>query len=86
MINGISGIGSPYYNGLDNMIKQSDENVDRVLALFESAIMQGYNPEAVEAEVYRQAGVDPADFTFYDKQRISKKVNEIWESNHLRRY
>jgi len=72
---GITGIES-----IDYRIMNSDAAVDTVIALFESAAKQGYTPGEVEDEVYRQAGVDPADFTSYDRSRIQASVNDIFET------
>lgn len=66
--------------GLEYMIMQSDSDADRVIALFASAINQGYNPIEAEDEVYRQAKVDPADFNYLDREHIQKSVNEIWRT------
>ena len=77
MIAGITGLGS----GIDCMVMQSDVDADKVISMFKSAILQGYNPVTVEPEVWRQSGVDPADLTEFDKQRIQTKVSEIWEAN-----
>ena len=66
--------------GMDYYIMNSDYSADRVIALFESAAAQGYPPNAVEDEVFEQAGVNPADLTSFDRQRIQIKVNEIWET------
>lgn len=70
---GITGIES-----LDYRIMNSDAAVDTVIALFESAAEQGYAPDEVEDEVFNQAGVDPADLTSADKNRIQVTVNELW--------
>ena len=64
--------------GLECMIMQNDSDADRVIALFESAAVQGYDPVEVEAEVYKQARVNPANFTVLDRQKIQKAVNDIW--------
>lgn len=74
---GITGLGS----GIDYMAMQSSYDADKVIALFESAINQGYHPNEVEQEVYRQAGVNPSDFTWYDKDRIQRRVEEIYKAN-----
>lgn len=76
MISGITGFGQP----IDYMVMQSSEDADKVIECFESAIMQGYHPNEVEQEVYRQAGVDPNTFMWYDKERIQRRVEEIYRS------
>lgn len=76
MLPGITGLGP----AADFYMMNSSQDADKVIALFESAIAQGYHPEAVEQEVYDQAGVDPADLTDFDKRRILLKVNEAYES------
>lgn len=64
--------------GLECMIMQSDSDADRVIALFASAIAQGFNPTVVENEVYRQAGIDPADFNYLDREKIQNAVYKMW--------
>ena len=82
MLNGITGLGP----AADYYVMNSSEKTDKVIALFESAIAQGYCPELVEQEIYKQAKVNPADFTYADKERISRRVNEVWASkNNTRR-
>lgn len=80
-MNGITGLGS----GIDYMVMQSSYDADRVIEIFEDAISKGYHPETVEQDVYRQARVNPADFTEFDKKRIALKVNEIYEMYQTRR-
>ena len=69
-------------SGIECMIMQTDEDADRVISLFASAAAQGYDdPVAIENEIYRQAGVDPSDFNYLDRQKIQNVVNELWERN-----
>ena len=74
---GITGMGPV----MDMMVMQSSADADRVIELFESAIMQGYHPNDIEQEVYRQAGVNPADFMQYDKEKIQRKVEAAYEAH-----
>ena len=68
--------------GIECMIMQTDEDADRVISLFASAAAQGYdNPVAIESEIYRQAGVDPSEFNYLDRQKIQNAVNELWGCN-----
>lgn len=63
-------------------IMQSDEDADKIIAAFEEAIRLGYHPETVEQDIYQQLNINPADLTWYDKNKISRKVNEIWASHN----
>ena len=68
--------------GIECMIMQTDEDADRVISLFVSAAAQGYDdPAAIESEIYRQAGVDPSEFNYLDRQKIQNAVNELWGCN-----
>lgn len=78
--NPVKSLSDNYVNGMDAMVMQSASDVDKVIALFENAIEQSYHPNEVEQEVYRQANVNPSDFTWYDKQKIQRKVEEIYKS------
>lgn len=73
---GITGCGA----GIDYMVMQSSYDTDKIIAMFESAIRQGYHPVEVEQEIYRQAKVNPANLTSYDRQKIQRKVEEIYKS------
>ena len=73
---GITGLGQ----GFDNYIMNSDTNADIVIAAFEEFIKQGYHPNEVEQEVYRQTGVDPRDLSSWDRQRIQRRVEEIYHA------
>ena len=65
--------------GLECMIMQNGADADDVISLFASAAAQGYeDPREIEAEIYQQAGVDPNNFTYLDKQRIQEAVNQLW--------
>ena len=65
--------------GIECMIMQTDEDADRVISLFASAAAQGYeSPVEIESEVYRQAGVDPSEFNYLDRQKIQSAVNKLW--------
>lgn len=68
-----------FEHGIEYSIMQTDEDVDRVIALFASAAAQGYeSPVDIESEVYRQAGVNPENFNDVDKERIQSAVNKLW--------
>ena len=68
--------------GIECMIMQTDKDADRVISLFASAAAQGYDdPVAIESEVYNQAGVDPSEFNYLDRQKIQNAVNELWGCN-----
>ena len=77
----ISGLGP----GIDYMIMQSDSDADKVIKIFEDAISKGYHPVEIEQEVYRQAHVDPSNFTWYDKERIQRKVSEAYAAHYNER-
>ena len=65
--------------GIEYMIMQTDEDADRVISLFASAAAQGYDdPVAIESEIYRQAGVDPSEFNYLDREKIQNAVNTLW--------
>ena len=65
--------------GIEYMIMQTDEDADRVISLFTSAAAQGYDdPVAIEGEIYNQAGVNPNNFNYLDKQKIQDAVNRLW--------
>ena len=76
MINGITGLGY----GFDNYMMNSNQDADAVINTFREFIKQGYHPEEIEQEVYRRTGVNPMNLTSWDKQRIQRKVEEIYQA------
>lgn len=82
--NPVKSLTDNYVNSMDAMVMQSASDADKVIALFKNAIEQGCHPNDVEQEVYRQANVNPSDFTWYDKRKIQKKVEEIYKSKGSR--
>ena len=69
-------------NGFQTMVMQEQQDADRVIECFLEAIAAGYNPTSpiVQKAVFEKAGVDINDLDDFNKRRIEKKVNEVWES------
>lgn len=69
-------------NGFQAMVMQEQEDADRVIECFIQAIAAGYIPTSpiVQKAVFEKAGVDINDLDEFNKKRIEKKVNEVWES------
>ena len=79
----VQSLSDSYVNGMDAMIMQSSEDADKVIAMFDSAIQQGYHPEVVEQDIYEQLNINPDNLTDFDKVRISHAVNKLWsEANY----
>ena len=79
----VQSLSDSYVNGMDAMIMQSSEDADKVIAMFDSAIQQGYHPEVVEQDIYEQLNINPDNLTNFDKVRISHAVNKLWsEANY----
>ena len=68
--------------GFQAMVMQEQEDADRVIECFIQAIAAGYIPTSpmVQKAVFEKAGVDINDLDDFNRRRIEKKVNEIWES------
>ena len=65
--------------GIENMVMQSSESADTIIALFASARVQGYeDPYEIANEVFRQAGVDPKDLLENDRLKVNEAVNNLW--------
>lgn len=69
------------YQPLDFQIMNSDQSATKVIEMFEDAISKGYHPNDVEQEIYARAGVNPSDFTWYDKERIQRRVEEVYAAS-----
>ena len=79
----VQSLSDSYVNGMDAMIMQSSEDADKVIAMFDSAIQQGFHPEVVEQDIYEQLNINPDNLTDFDKVRISHAVNKLWsEANY----
>ena len=79
----VQSLSDSYVNGMDAMIMQSREDADKIIAMFDSAIQQGYHPEVVEQDIYEQLNINPDNLTDFDKVRISHAVNKLWsEANY----
>ena len=64
--------------GIEYRIMNSSVKAREFISACKNAIRQGINPEEIEAQLYEELGIDPDDFTYYDKERITKEVNEFW--------
>lgn len=65
--------------GIEAMIYQSDETANNMIAAFEAAIENGYHPLQVEQQIYQQ--FNPDDLLDSDKNRVNRKVSEIWAAH-----
>ena len=74
-------------NGFQGMVMQTEEEFDKVIKCFEAFIAAGFNPanEVVQKEVFKTCGINPNDISIFNKKRLERKVNEIWESYQARR-
>jgi hypothetical protein len=79
---GIVGMGR---NGFMNQIMQSEQNTDKIIKTCEQLIAAGYNPNIVIEQACYSCGVSMNSLTDMDKQRLVKKVEEIYRSNQTRR-
>lgn len=64
--------------GLEYRIMNSSAKAREFISACKNAIRQGINPEEIEAQLYEELEINPDDFTYYDKERIEKEVNEFW--------
>lgn len=74
-------------NGFQGMVMQTEEEFNKIVECFEALIAAGYNPanEAIQKTAFSMAGVDPTNVTVFNKKRLERKVNEIWETYQTRR-
>lgn len=79
---GIVGMGK---NGFMNQIMQSDQDTNKIIKTCEELIIAGYNPNIVIEQACQKNGIRMNSLTDIDKQRIVKKVEEIYKSNQTRR-
>ena len=79
---GLAGMGK---NGFMNQIMQSDQDTNKIIKTCEELIIAGYNPNIVIEQACQKCGVRMNSLTDIDKQRIVKKVEEIYKSNQTRR-
>ena len=79
---GLVGMGK---NGFMNQIMQSDQDTNKIIKTCERLIAAGYNPNIVIEQACQSCGVSMNSLTDMDKQRLVKKVEEIYRSNQTRR-
>ena len=79
---GIVGMGK---NGFMNQIMQSEQDTNKIIKTCEELIIAGYNPNIVIEQACQKNGIRMNSLTDIDKQRIVKKVEEIYKSNQTRR-
>lgn len=79
---GLVGMGK---NGFMNQIMQSDQDTNKIIKTCEELIIAGYNPNIVIEQACHKCGIRVNSLTDLDKQRIVKKVEEIYQSNQARR-
>lgn len=74
-------------NGFQGMVMQTEEEFDKVVKCFEALIAAGFNPanEIVQKEAFKMSGIDPTNISVFNKKRLERKVNEIWEAHQTRR-
>lgn len=79
---GIVGMGK---NGFMNQIMQSEHDTNKIIKTCEELIAAGYNPNIVIEQACRKNNISMNGLTDSDKQRLVKKVKEIYQSNKSRR-
>jgi hypothetical protein len=67
-------------NGMQAMIMQSQENLERVLPDFEAAIAAGYNPNDVKDQIFDQYNLTDDDFTDFDAKLLVQKVEAMYRA------
>lgn len=70
---------------LMNYIMQSEQDANKIIKTCEELIIAGYNPNIVIEQACQKNGIRMNSLTDIDKQRIVKKVEEIYKSNQTRR-
>lgn len=70
---------------LMNYIIQSEQDTNKIIKTCEELIIAGYNPNIVIEQACQKSGIRMNSLTDIDKQRIVKKVEEIYKSNQTRR-
>lgn len=81
---GIVGMGR---NGFMNHVMQSQETTDKLINDFEKAIAAGLDPtDALRADIFAKRRVKEHDLTDFDKERLNKKVEEIYQLYRSRRW
>ena len=82
----ISGAGSGC-SPFEMYIMQSDLDTDKVIESLESAMANGYPSDEALSFALAENGVDPNDLTYFDKDRIKRKIEALSASyNNNRRY
>lgn len=67
-------------SGLDMYIMHSSYQSDKVIDAFREAIENGHHPNDIESQVWKSTGVDPTQLPMWEKQKIQRKVEEIYQT------
>ena len=79
---GLVGMGT---NGFMNHIMQSDQDYNKIMKTCEELLAMGYGPAIVIEHACSRNGININSLTDVDKQRLIKKVEEVYNSNRTRR-
>lgn len=82
---GVIGNGRTEHRALMNYVMQSDQDTNKIIKTCEELLAAGYNPNIVIEQACQKCGIRINSLIDIDKQRIVKKVEEIYKSNQTRR-
>lgn len=80
---------NPLYNNSNftglGLKQMNDENeFEKILELFENAYNAGVaDPNIIAKEIYKQANANPQDWYEWEKEKLKKKVEEIWSNGRF---
>ena len=74
---GITGMGDP----IDFMVMQSETDANAVIRNFEDFISQGHALEEAERLAYIMAETKPENLTYYDYDRVTRRVEEVMQAS-----
>ena len=82
---GVIGNGRTEHRALMNYVMQSDQDTNKIIKICEELLAAGYNPNIVIEQACQKCGIRLSNLTDMDKNRLVKKVEEIYKSNQTRR-
>lgn len=82
---GIIGGEERRSSSLMNYIMQSEQDANKIIRACEELIEAGYTFQTIIEQASKKCGVRVNNLTDTDKQKVIKRVEEIYHSNRARR-
>ena len=63
-------------NGFQAMVLESYQKTNKLIECFKDAVDQGYDPNTVIPQVFKQCNTKESDLTDFDIKRLNQEIDE----------